>query len=115
MSSSNSIASLERTSLNVYEADIFNCSRQSVVLSEVEVALFCAILSAAKDLRRLRPFTSFRAAARRPSRATIFLVARFGRCARRERIRAQIRREILRHIRASARPAQDDRRRPDFP
>jgi hypothetical protein len=28
VSSSNSIALLERTSLNVYEADIFNCSRQ---------------------------------------------------------------------------------------
>jgi hypothetical protein len=28
MSCSNSFASLERTSLNVYEADIFNCSRQ---------------------------------------------------------------------------------------
>jgi hypothetical protein len=27
MSSSNSIVLLERTSLNVYEADIFNCSR----------------------------------------------------------------------------------------
>ncbi len=28
MSSSNSMALLERTSLNVYGADIFNCSRQ---------------------------------------------------------------------------------------
>jgi hypothetical protein len=35
----------------------------------VEVALFCAILSATKDLFKAETFTSFRAAALRPSRA----------------------------------------------
>jgi hypothetical protein len=38
MSSSNSIASLERTSLNVYEAGIFNCSRHACRLMHAAAA-----------------------------------------------------------------------------
>jgi hypothetical protein len=39
MSDSNSIRVNERTSLNVYEADIFICSRQGFSISPVTLAL----------------------------------------------------------------------------
>ena len=37
MSDSNSIAVLERTFLNVYEADIFNCSRHYRIINPIAV------------------------------------------------------------------------------
>ena len=54
--------------------DFNNDGARSVILTAVsnanggEAALFCAVLSAAKELIALRPFTSFRATARRSSR-----------------------------------------------
>ena len=75
MSDSNSIATLERTSLNVYEADIFNCSPQSPAagydqyVAELDVAYVAGLADVAIPANRPghAPGPQFRYEAEDPS------------------------------------------------